>query len=189
MKPLLARLPVLSYVLLAAYLMSMAARSHSESTLALVLSALAMFACCWVSATHLLGPRAALRFIAIAVLFGWFAEQMGASRGWFFGDYRYTDVLGPRIGDVPAIIPLMWFALTYTGYVLAFASALAAGRPNDPGTGGPDDHWVEPLGRVDPATHPHVARQAESLMRLTTDDVITTGIDVVLDAAEAAARP
>ncbi len=77
----------------------------------------------------------------------------------------------------------------YTGYVLAFASALAAGRLNDPGTGGPDDHWVEPLGRVDPATHPHVARQAESLMRLTTDDVITTGIDVVLDAAEAAARP
>lgn len=135
MKPLLARVPVLSYVLLAAYLVSMAARSHSESTFALVLSALAMFACCWVSATHLLGPRAALRFIAIAVLFGWFAEQMGASRGWFFGDYDYTDVLGPRIGDVPAIIPLMWFALTYTGYVLSNLIVWRAPVDGDAGLG------------------------------------------------------
>ncbi len=76
----------------------------------------------------------------------------------------------------------------FTGYVLAFASALAAGRLNDAATGGPDDHWVEPLGRVDPAAHPHVARHAASLMRLTTDDVLSTGIEVILDAAEAAAH-
>lgn len=135
MKPLLARLPALSYLLLAAYLVTMAARSHSESTVALVLSAVAMFACCWVSATHLLGTRAALRFVAIAVLFGWFAEQMGASRGWFFGEYRYTDVLGPRIGDVPAIIPLMWFALAYTGYVLANLIVWRAPVDGDAGLG------------------------------------------------------
>lgn len=119
MKSLSARLPVLSYLLLAVYLVFMAARSHNETTLALVASSVVMFACCWASATHLLGARAAMQFIAIAVLFGWFAEQMGASRGWFFGDYDYTDVLGPRIGDVPAVIPLMWFALAYTGYVIS----------------------------------------------------------------------
>ena len=50
---------------------------------------------------------------------GWFAEQMGSSYGWFFGSYTYTDVLGPRVCDVPFVIPLMWFALSYTGYVLS----------------------------------------------------------------------
>jgi uncharacterized membrane protein len=117
MNALTSRLPALSYLLLAAHLVVLAARSPSETTLALVASSVVMFACCWASAAHLLGPRAAARFVAVAVLFGWFAEQMGASRGWFFGDYDYTDVLGPRIGDVPAMIPLMWFALSYTGYV------------------------------------------------------------------------
>jgi putative membrane protein len=64
-------------------------------------------------------PRISLRLAAIAVCAGWFAEQMGASCGWFFGDYDYTDVLGPRLGQVPLVIPLMWFALSYTGYVMA----------------------------------------------------------------------
>lgn len=111
--------PVLSYVLLAIYLAAMAVRTHNDTTIALVVASVVMFACCWASATHLLGARAALQFVLIAVSFGWFAEQMGSSRGWFFGQYTYTDVLGPRLGGVPLVIPLMWFALTYAGYVIA----------------------------------------------------------------------
>jgi uncharacterized membrane protein len=78
-----------------------------------------MFAFCWANATHLLGAKAALKFVLIAVCLGWFAEQMGSSRGWFFGSYTYTDVLGWRLGDVPMIIPLMWFALCYVGFVIS----------------------------------------------------------------------
>lgn len=113
-----SRLPVVSYVLLAAYLVILAFRTHNDTTIALVVASVVMFACCWASATHLLGVRPALQFVAIAVSFGWFAEQMGSSRGWFFGHYTYTDVLGPCLGDVPIVIPLMWFALTYAGYVI-----------------------------------------------------------------------
>jgi putative membrane protein len=78
-----------------------------------------MFGCCWASAAHLLGGGAALRLVAIATSFGWLAEQLGSSYGWFFGSYTYTPVLGPRLLDVPVVIPLMWFALTYVGYVIA----------------------------------------------------------------------
>lgn len=113
-----SRLPVLTYVLLAIYLVLTAFRTQSDTTIALVIASVVMFACCWASAAHLLGGRAALQFVVIAVCFGWFAEQMGSSRGWFFGQYTYTDVLGARLGDVPLVIPLMWFSLTYTGYVL-----------------------------------------------------------------------
>jgi uncharacterized membrane protein len=109
----------LGLILLAVFCASMAARGQGETTLTLMAASLSMFACCWVSAAHLLGARSALRFVLIATLIGWFAEQMGSSHGWFFGHYHYTEVLGPRLGNVPLVIPMMWFALTYVGYVMA----------------------------------------------------------------------
>lgn len=110
--------PRIAFVLLAAYALTMAWRSHDDTTIALVAAALLMFAACWVNATQLFGSRAALWFVVVGVCLGWFAEQMGASRGWFFGSYTYTGVLGWRLGDVPVVIPLMWFALCYVAVVL-----------------------------------------------------------------------
>ena len=119
MKSNLGVVPKLSYLLLAAFLVATAFRSHNDTTTALVISSVLMFGFCWANATHLLGAKPALKFVLISVAFGWFAEQMGSSRGWFFGSYTYTDVLGWRVGDVPAVIPLMWFALCYVGYIIA----------------------------------------------------------------------
>ncbi|WP_322399903.1 carotenoid biosynthesis protein [Massilia luteola] len=113
------RLPLVSATLLALFLLVLARRIGGESTMLLVASSLVMFACCWASAAHLLGARAALRLVAIAMSFGWLAEQLGSSYGWFFGSYTYTPVLGPRLGDVPVVIPMMWFALAYIGYVVS----------------------------------------------------------------------
>lgn len=88
-------------------------------TLALVFACVAMFwACAW-SAHRLLGARGAWALTGLALALGWFAEQMGSTRGWFFGRYTYTEVLGPRLGDVPLAIPLMWFAISLIGYVMA----------------------------------------------------------------------
>ena len=116
--PLAARLPALTFALLAAFLVATAVRTHNDTTVAIVTASVLMFACCWASATHLLGARPALQFVLIAVSFGWFAEQMGSTHGWFFGHYTYTEVLGARLVDVPIVIPMMWFALTYAGYVI-----------------------------------------------------------------------
>ena len=91
---------------------------HGQTQL-IVACSLLMAAACFGSAVAVLGAGPALRLAVIAVCAGWFAEQMGASYGWFFGDYDYTDVLGPRLGQVPLVIALMWFALSYTGYVMA----------------------------------------------------------------------
>lgn len=119
MTKLSLHLPRLSAGLLAAFLLVLAARGYGETTLLLVIGSLLMFGCCWASAAHLLGGRAAARFVLAALFIGWLAEELGATRGWFFGSYDYTDVLGPRLGAVPAVIPLMWFALCYAGYVIA----------------------------------------------------------------------
>lgn len=119
MKSLTTHLPQLTLALLAAFLAALAARSLGETTALLMVSSVLMFACCWASACHLLGAGPATRFAAIGVVLGWLAEQLGATQGWFFGSYTYTEVLGPRIGAVPCIIPLMWFALCYVAYVIA----------------------------------------------------------------------
>jgi uncharacterized membrane protein len=88
-------------------------------TFALTAASAAMF---WVSlwAGHaLLGRARANGFALLALATGWFAEQMGSSRGWFFGHYTYTEVLGLALGNVPVVIPMMWFALVLLGYVMA----------------------------------------------------------------------
>lgn len=85
----------------------------------LVLTCIALAAASLWSARRLLGSTAAFGFAAIALSLGWLAEEMGATRGWFFGRYHYTEVLGPRLGAVPLAIPLMWFAVSWLGLVMA----------------------------------------------------------------------
>lgn len=119
MHALLARLPLFGGLLLAAALVAQAVRAHNPTTTALVASSLLMFAFCWANATQLLGARLALRFVALGLAAGWIAEQLGATLGWIFGAYHYTEVLGPRLGAVPVVIPMMWFTLGYVAYVLS----------------------------------------------------------------------
>jgi len=133
----IAQLPRITYVLLAALLIIFLARGQGETTVLLIASSVVMFVCCWASAIHLLGARPALHFVLLGVTMGWAAEQLGSSYGWFFGSYTYTAVLGPRLGDVPVVIPLMWFALCYIAYVIA--NLIVWQKPSD---------GVAPLGQM-----------------------------------------
>ena len=126
-------LPRFVFALLALAGAILLTRALGDTTGLLVAGSVAMFACCLGSAVHVLGARAALRFALIAVVLGWIAEELGSRFGWFFGSYTYTEVLGPRIGSVPFVIPLMWFALTYIGYVIA--NLIVWQAPSDGATG------------------------------------------------------
>jgi uncharacterized membrane protein len=115
----LPRSHLIVFAVISALLLGLTAQHHSGVTLALTAATLAMFAACYWSAWVLLGRRPALVFVVVGVALGWFAEQMGSSRGWFFGRYTYTEVLGLRVGDVPIVVPLMWFGLPFVCLVLA----------------------------------------------------------------------
>lgn len=93
--------------------------AYGEATYLFVLSSIAIFAFCFVSAIHLMGVKPASIFAGMAFIVGWAAEQIGTTTGIIFGAYEYPPVLGPRILDVPFVIPLMWFALVYIGHVMA----------------------------------------------------------------------
>jgi putative membrane protein len=50
---------------------------------------------------------------------GWAVERAGSTSGVPFGDYSYTDVLGPEVFGVPAVIPLAWAMMAYPAHVAA----------------------------------------------------------------------
>ncbi|MEZ5665549.1 MAG: carotenoid biosynthesis protein [Burkholderiaceae bacterium] len=104
---------------------------HPAVSVALVLASLILFAMAGAASRHLM-PRSVAVCAVVAVAVGWAAEQAGTSFGWLFGRYTYTDVLGPRVVDVPVAIPLMWFALAMVGW--SMARLLLWRHPLEPGT-------------------------------------------------------
>ena len=111
------------------------------------------------SVTHAwysLGGRATIAFFVLSAAISWGCEQVGVMTGLVFGAYHYTDYLGPKLGDVPLLIPLAWFMMIYPSYVTA----------NLIGT-----------GRANPAVE-----RARSLVRLAAvSAVVMTAWDLVID--------
>jgi uncharacterized membrane protein len=74
-------------------------------------------------------------YAAAAFWLGFGAELIGVHTGYLFGDYVYGPTLGPKLWDVPIIIGVNWFILSYlTGvifhkipndYYAAFLGALS----------------------------------------------------------------
>ena len=70
------------------------------------------------------GPRQTVAFFLIAIIISWFCEFIGHNYAWFFGHYKYTDTLTPRIGGVPILIIITW---SVDNLFLLHAGRLAGG--------------------------------------------------------------
>jgi uncharacterized membrane protein len=69
-----------------------------------------------------LGLRAITLFFVPAVLLSLCSELLGTSTGFPFGHYAYLSGLGYKIaGLVPFTIPLSWFYLGFSAYLLAYS--------------------------------------------------------------------
>jgi putative membrane protein len=80
-------------------------------------SILALFSL--IHAWYALGGRLTAVFFGLSAAVAWAFEQAGVATGAVFGAYHYTDYLGPKLGDVPYLIPLAWFMMIYPSYVIA----------------------------------------------------------------------
>lgn len=78
-------------------------------------------------AAYALSWRHSLLFFALTAVISWVYEQVGVATGLIYGAYHYTDVLGPKLGHVPLLIPLAWFMMIYPSYVIA--NLIADGQP------------------------------------------------------------
>jgi uncharacterized membrane protein len=68
-----------------------------------------------------LGGRRTLIFFALTVVISFIAEEVGVRTGLIFGRYHYSDMLGPKLSNVPLLIPLGWFMMIYPSWVTAQA--------------------------------------------------------------------
>jgi putative membrane protein len=103
---------------------------------------LVLFSIC--HAVYALGPRNAGIFFVGSAVVSWAFEQAGVATGLVFGPYHYTSLLGPKLGDVPILIPGAWFMMMYPSYVIA--GLIVDGRPF--GTRGRPGHvaWLAAIG-------------------------------------------
>jgi carotene biosynthesis associated membrane protein len=91
---------------------------------AMFLGALAMLAYGFST----LGARRTLLFFAAATIVSAAAELAGTRTGWPFGGYAYTDFLGPKLlGRVPVAVPLSWWYMGFSSFLLADAIAVRRG--------------------------------------------------------------
>jgi len=73
------------------------------------------------------GPRAALALVATATFGGFAVEAIGVATGFPFGTYDYSGELGPKLLDVPLIIPLAWTWMAWPAWLAAIR--LSRSRP------------------------------------------------------------
>lgn len=52
-------------------------------------------------------------YAAITLAFGWGIEVLGTITHFPFGDYSYSDALGPALLGVPILIPMAWSMMAY----------------------------------------------------------------------------
>ena len=70
----------------------------------------------------LLTYKPSIRNIGVAsgiVIMIFIAEASGANFGFPFGDYVFTNALGPKLLDVPLAIPFLWLGLLITSWIAA----------------------------------------------------------------------
>ena len=58
-------------------------------------------------------------FVAMISIVSWGYESLSILTGFPFGNYHYTEILGPKIGLVPVIIMPAYFAVGYLSWVIA----------------------------------------------------------------------
>jgi len=76
------------------------------------------------------GPGAAVGLVVVAGGGGLVIEAVGLATGLPFGEYRYTDALGPSLLGVPLVVPAAWTMMSYPALVVGrrLAAALGCGR-------------------------------------------------------------
>jgi len=65
------------------------------------------------------GARYGWSMLGITLLFGYFIEQLGVSTSWPFGEYSYSSTLGPKLFDVPLVVPFAWVMIAHPCLVAA----------------------------------------------------------------------
>ena len=65
------------------------------------------------------GARYGWTMLGITLIFGYSIEQLGVSTSWPFGEYVYSETLGPKIFSVPLVVPFAWAMMAHPLLIVA----------------------------------------------------------------------
>lgn len=58
----------------------------------------------------------------IVLVLAWMIEWLGVMTGFPFGDYHYTEILRPKLGNVPWLIPIAWLMMLVPSWAVGQAA-------------------------------------------------------------------
>lgn len=119
---LIAIVTTFIYVLSGLYL-SFEIREEAFSLLSIEL---VLFA--FLQAIYEINLKNAIIYFAISYSIGLFFEILGVNYGFPFGNYSYSQLLGPEIFGVPVAVPFVWFFITYLAFSVTKKSSLSIPR-------------------------------------------------------------
>jgi uncharacterized membrane protein len=90
--------------------------SYSEHFVRLTFANLVLTALVLLLNAERFGARAAVGF-SVSMVVGFAVEALGVKTGVIFGEYHYTDRMGPRLIEVPLVIGLNWAILVHAVHV------------------------------------------------------------------------
>ncbi len=100
-----------------------------------------------IHAARTLGYRSTLTFFLLSTTFSWLFEQAGVATGLIYGAYTYSNMLGPRLGHVPILIPISWFTMMYPSFIIANLISYGRFAPRFP-TQLPSRLWLSFLAAI-----------------------------------------
>jgi uncharacterized membrane protein len=65
------------------------------------------------------GLRTGLGLLALVAVVAVLVEALGLATGFPYGEYTYSDALGPTLLGVPFLVPLAWLLMAWPSWVLA----------------------------------------------------------------------
>ena len=65
------------------------------------------------------GGRRMAIFFGVSAVVSYLMEEAGVRTGLVYGAYHYGPMLGPKLVDVPVLIPLAWFMMIYPSWMVA----------------------------------------------------------------------
>lgn len=74
-------------------------------------------------------PRGIAVFAALCLGFGTLAESVSLRTGFPFGHYYFTDVMGPKIFQLPVLLALAYLGIGYVAWILALLIPGSADKP------------------------------------------------------------
>jgi putative membrane protein len=77
----------------------------------------------------LYGSKGVSMFAGLCLGFGTLAETVSLRTGFPFGRYYFTDVMGPKIGQLPVLLALAYLGIGYLAWVVALLILGYAGQP------------------------------------------------------------